>query len=347
MSYVNINPTATRTLLMVHGWPGLWTIFSNQILHYQDKYHLVLPDLRGFGDSTHPGDVQASGSYTDLVGDLVCVLQDAGVEKAVCVGHDWGSQLCYEAARMRPDLFEGVVGAALPYIPAAAKELTPTESLISALPKLTYNLYFQRKTDAAIEELNRDIRRSVRAILRSLDSPSPYRFLRSKHNMLKAYDHMDEIPPIPFFTPEEEDYYVEQFQKQGFDYTLQFYTHENRYRNWEFSHQQGNFTIPKPALAVYPIADPVADWPLVALILGSHKYLPYLTTKALRTAHWVHLEKSTEFNAILDEWLAELDTKILEARISEMEKEVKVLKQELSNARKERKQAKKGKSGDP
>ena len=49
-----------------------------------------------------------------MVGDLVCILQDAGVSKAVCVGHDWGAQICYEAARMRPELFEGVVGAALP-----------------------------------------------------------------------------------------------------------------------------------------------------------------------------------------------------------------------------------------
>ncbi|KAG8792500.1 hypothetical protein FRC17_008590, partial [Serendipita sp. 399] len=219
MSYVNINPNANKTtLLMVHGFPGLWSSFSNQILHFQDKYNLVIPDLRGFGDSTHPGDVQASGSYGDFVGDLVCVLRHAGVAKAVCIGHDWGAQICYEAARMRPDLIEGVVGAALPYLPAVAKEPIPIESLIAALPKLTYLIYLQKKTDAAIAELNRDIRRSLRAFIRSYHSPSAHRFLRSKHNLLKAYDDVDEIPPIPFFTPEEEDYYVEQYQKQGFDY---------------------------------------------------------------------------------------------------------------------------------
>lgn len=42
------------------------------------------------------------------------MLQDANVTKAVCIGHDWGAQICYEAARMRPDLFEGVVGAVIP-----------------------------------------------------------------------------------------------------------------------------------------------------------------------------------------------------------------------------------------
>ncbi len=28
--------------------------------------------------------------------------------------HDWGSQICYEAARMRPDVFRAVVGIAVP-----------------------------------------------------------------------------------------------------------------------------------------------------------------------------------------------------------------------------------------
>jgi pimeloyl-ACP methyl ester carboxylesterase len=49
-----------------------------------------------------------------MVGDLVCILENAGVAKAVCVGHDWGAQVCYEAARMRPELFEAVIGGVIP-----------------------------------------------------------------------------------------------------------------------------------------------------------------------------------------------------------------------------------------
>lgn len=89
-------------------------MWARQIEHFQSNYRLIIPDLRGFGDSSHPGDVQASGSHADIISDLICVLDDATVEKAVCIGHDWGSQLCYESARMRPDRIEGVVGAVLP-----------------------------------------------------------------------------------------------------------------------------------------------------------------------------------------------------------------------------------------
>ena len=93
------------------------------------------------------------------------------------------------------------------------------EALIAALPKLTYNLYFMSETDKAIAELNKDIRRTIRGTLRSLASPPPNSFLRSKTSYLKAYKHLEEIPPVPFFTQDQEDYYVEQFEKQGFDHS--------------------------------------------------------------------------------------------------------------------------------
>ena len=50
----------------------------------------------------------------DLVRDMICVLDDAGVDKAICLGHDWGAQVCWEAARMRPDRIEAVAAAVVP-----------------------------------------------------------------------------------------------------------------------------------------------------------------------------------------------------------------------------------------
>ena len=33
--YVDINPSATTTLMLVHGWPSLSSSWSNQILEFQ------------------------------------------------------------------------------------------------------------------------------------------------------------------------------------------------------------------------------------------------------------------------------------------------------------------------
>jgi hypothetical protein len=107
------------------------------------------------------------------------------------------------------------------YLPAANHKPLDMELLSKQLPKLTYNLYFQRNTDEAIAELDQDIRRSLRSMLRNVASPPPETYLTSRTSFLEAYQHMDTIPPSPLMTPEEEDYYVEQYTKQGFKHSKQ------------------------------------------------------------------------------------------------------------------------------
>jgi soluble epoxide hydrolase/lipid-phosphate phosphatase len=121
----------------------------------------------------------------DMVSDLVCVLENAKVEKAICVGsvrfstcsilfaltdsetrHDWGAQVCWEAGRSRPDVFDAVAGAVVPvstivwtaiplsglsshgqYIPSHG-DFVPVEELTKVLKKLTYQV-----RDAALSKI--------------------------------------------------------------------------------------------------------------------------------------------------------------------------------------------------
>ncbi|KAL6304154.1 Alpha/Beta hydrolase protein [Sparassis latifolia] len=302
IKYVEINPEAERTLLMVHGWPSLWHSWKYQIEEFKDDYHIIAPDQRGFGSSTTPGDVGSSGTWGDLAGDLVCMLGHAGVERAICMGHDWGAQVCYEAARMRPDVFEAVIGAVVPYIPSASGQFIPISVLDEVVPKLAYQVFLSN-VDVAAKQLNADIRRSLRATLRTVASPPPDTFLADPNSYMGAWDGVKEISPIPFFTQEEEDYWVAQYNIQEFKPTLEFYTIGDRKLSWQFTHDQGNYTISQPALSVLPNNDPVADWVSAAKILGSDKYLSQLTTKTLDGAHWVQLENPREFNAIVRNWL--------------------------------------------
>ncbi|KAF5371997.1 hypothetical protein D9615_008132 [Tricholomella constricta] len=306
LRYVEINPGAAKTILMVHGWPSLWSTWSNQIQEFKDDYHLIIPDLRGFGESEHPGDPRPSGNMGDMADDLGCILEHAGVNSTICLGHDWGSQVCFEAARMRPDVFTAVIGAVVPYIPSAGP-FVPVKHMVSALPALAYQVYFDSELDTATAELDKDIRRTVRATLRTVDSPPPKTFLLSNESFLDAWGHVEEIPSVPFFSIEEEDYFVEQYGIQGFRNTLQFYITENRYASWELVQNQGNFIVPVPALAIYPLNDPVADWTVVAHLLGTAKFVPNLTSETLEGAHWVHMENPVKFNAVVRAWLRKLD----------------------------------------
>lgn len=106
--------------------------------------------------------------------------------------HDWGTQLAYEAARERPDVFTAVVGIAIPYIPAAGP-MIPISALAAELPHLAYQVYFAEQTSTAVAELDTDIRRTLRATLRTVASPPPADFLLSNSSYLVAWQNVSTV----------------------------------------------------------------------------------------------------------------------------------------------------------
>jgi hypothetical protein len=58
---------------------------------------------------------------------------------------------------------------------------------------LTYQIFFDSQTDVAIVELDQDIRRSVRAALRTVASPPPDTFLKSNDSFLSAWDSVEQV----------------------------------------------------------------------------------------------------------------------------------------------------------
>jgi soluble epoxide hydrolase/lipid-phosphate phosphatase len=184
------------------------------------------------------------------------------------------------------------------------------EHIVKMLPRLAYQIYFEKHTHSAIKELNKDIRRTLRATLRDVESEPPKDFLTSIKDFLKAWGHLEELPRIPFMTEEEEDYMVEQYSIQGFDKTIQFYMHGNRLHAHESAAAQKNFTIPQPALFLYPNMDPVADWKLTAKIVKSEHFIPHLKSIEIdQSAHWPQLEQPEAFNRELSKWLKETEEK--------------------------------------
>lgn len=82
-----------------------------------------------------------------------------------------------------------------------------------------WQVYFGSLTVTAITELNASIRRSLRSVFRTVESPPPEEFLTSPNDFLGAWRNVTEISPPPFFSSEEEDYIVEQYKIQGFEYS--------------------------------------------------------------------------------------------------------------------------------
>jgi soluble epoxide hydrolase/lipid-phosphate phosphatase len=69
----------------------------------------------------------------------------------------------------------------------------PTQAQVAALPRLAYQLFFDRQTSAAADELERDVRRTLRGTLRDVASPPPESFLTSVDTFVGAWDNVEEV----------------------------------------------------------------------------------------------------------------------------------------------------------
>ncbi|MGO8080472.1 alpha/beta fold hydrolase [Rhizobium leguminosarum] len=101
-------------VLFVHGFPDGWRGWRRQMAAVAAAgYRAISFDTRGYGESSKPED---AALYTVLyhVGDLVGILAKLGIERATLVGHDFGATVSWNAAAMRPDLFNAVFGLSVP-----------------------------------------------------------------------------------------------------------------------------------------------------------------------------------------------------------------------------------------
>ncbi|KAK5994760.1 Cytosolic epoxide hydrolase 2-like protein [Cladobotryum mycophilum] len=308
LAYIDINPTAKKTLIMLHGWPSLWTTYRNQIQTLGSEYRLIIPEFRGFGDSEHPDDLYSSNTMPDFVDDISCIMDYAGVHAGVCVGNDFGAQVCWEAGRMRPDRFVGIFNIVVPYV-SSAGDFVPTEALAHVVPGFGYQVYLQNNSTTAAVEMDADPRSVIRATSQIATSEIPADFLRNQTSFLGPWKvdnekhNRTEIPFSGIMSQKVENYMVESYKKQGFFNTYNGYQQKNRYETWQFERAQGNYTIPQPTFSLYPKNDPVADWATFATILGSYNFLPNHHNATIATGHWPHEERATEFDAIFRQWI--------------------------------------------
>ena len=94
-----------RPLLLLHGWPEFWLTWEPVMRRLQDRYQLIAPDLRGFGDSSKPADLWGAA---DHAADLLAILDALGLDEVGLVGHDVGGAVMQHLARMAPERFGGL-----------------------------------------------------------------------------------------------------------------------------------------------------------------------------------------------------------------------------------------------
>ena len=182
-------------VVMVHGWPELWYSWRHQIKAIaRAGYQVVAPDMRGYGGSDKPTDLEAY-DMVNLMGDILGIIDSFGQEKAILIGHDWGAPSVWNTAALHGGRVSGVAGLSVPYRRRASVSNIDLWRKLYA-DKFFYQVYFQ--AEGVVErELEADVRGALRKIYFSISGDAPS--LESWHerppstSLLEAFEDPDTL----------------------------------------------------------------------------------------------------------------------------------------------------------
>ena len=97
-------------LLLLHGHPETHVTWHKIASRLAEKYTVVLPDLRGYGDSSKPegGDDHINYSFRAMALDQIEVMQQLGFARFKVAGHDRGGRVAHRLCLDHPDAVQKV-----------------------------------------------------------------------------------------------------------------------------------------------------------------------------------------------------------------------------------------------
>jgi hypothetical protein len=87
-------------VVLLHGWPQTWYEWRHVMPSLAKNYTVIVPDLRGLGDSSKPLTGYDGKTVAEDIHQLVSQL---GFKQIFLVGHDFGVQVAYSYAAAHPN----------------------------------------------------------------------------------------------------------------------------------------------------------------------------------------------------------------------------------------------------
>ena len=158
--YRACGPEHGPLIIMTHGWPELSISWRHQLSFLGDMgYRAVAPDMRGYGGSSIYAE-QSAYSQREIVKDMIELIDGLGREKAVWIGHDWGSPVAWNVALHHPDRVAAVASLCVPFgfsgrpedlEYAINRKLYPADEYPAG--QWDYQLFYYENFDKAQEEM--------------------------------------------------------------------------------------------------------------------------------------------------------------------------------------------------
>ncbi|MCZ6708040.1 MAG: alpha/beta hydrolase [Chloroflexi bacterium] len=270
-------------VLLLHGFPECWYSWRHQLEALSNAgFHAVAPDQRGYGTSDAPAAVE-DYDIVQLTDDAAGIVEAMDAERAVIVGHDWGSAVAWNGALLRPDRFHAVITMSVPYQGRAQSE--PVATMRENFGDDFYIVRFQ-EPGVADAEMAADVRATMRNVLLGASA-------------LQSADG-DELPA--WLSEADLDVFVESFERSGFSGGINWY--RNIDRNWAITPQLATAKVEQPAL--FFIGE--KDLPFLTATPGIDRMkelVPNLTKVVWLEdcGHWTQQERADDVNREMIDFL--------------------------------------------
>ena len=101
--------------LCLHGFPETRYSWRNQVPLLSRAYQVVVPDMRGYGETDAPKEV-SQYRLNVLIDDVKGLIDAFGREEALIVSHDWGGVVAIHYAQAYPDTVSKLVVSNAPHL---------------------------------------------------------------------------------------------------------------------------------------------------------------------------------------------------------------------------------------
>lgn len=140
-------------LVLLHGWPEFWTSFEPLMARLSDRFSLIAPDLRGFGetgrDPAAPPDPTVDAQAH--AADLLALLDALGLARVGLVGHDVGAYVMQAFARRHPERLAGLF-----FFNCPTTGIGPRWAAAAHLKETWYQYFHQQPFAAALVGASRE-----------------------------------------------------------------------------------------------------------------------------------------------------------------------------------------------
>jgi pimeloyl-ACP methyl ester carboxylesterase len=315
--YLACGAAKATPIIFLHGWPEQSVSWRHQLPVFAALgFHALAPDLRGYGRSSiYPR--HEDYALQEVVADMLELLDAISVEKAIWVGHDWGSPVVWSIAQHHPQRCHGVGSLCVPYIPEgfaperiiplSDRRVYPADQFPAA--QWDYQLFYRENFATACAGFENNIRNTVRTLFRAGDprskgKPARTAAVRASGGWFGPENKAPNLPRDAIVLSEEDEHrYVAALERNGFFGPDSWYM--NSEANAAFAERaKANWRLTMPVLFLHGAFDYVCETIESRLADPMRANCTDLTEVVIPSGHWMAQEKPIHVNAALAKWLA-------------------------------------------